>query len=168
MTFGYKTGWRLGEITGLTWSRVDLRQGIVRLEAGETKNRDARTVYADSELKEVLRNQFTNRHLGCPYVFHLEGRRIGRFDRAWKTACKAAKLEGRIFHDLRRTAVRNMIRAGVPKRAAMPAGGHKTRAIWGHHSMTTCDCLRLSRPARSMPCAVQGRDLGCIGRILRA
>ena len=40
VTFAYKTGWRVSEITGLTWNKVDLEQGIVRLEAGETKNED--------------------------------------------------------------------------------------------------------------------------------
>ena len=45
VTFAYKTGWRVSEISNLTWSNVDLSQGIVRLEAGETKNDEGRTVY---------------------------------------------------------------------------------------------------------------------------
>jgi integrase len=105
VTFGYKTGWRLGEITGLTWDRVDRKQGIIRLEAGETKNRDARTVYADSELRAVLHTQLKSqmKHRGCSYVFDLEGHKIKSFTRSWKTACNKVGLEGRIFHDLRRT-----------------------------------------------------------------
>ena len=51
VTFAYKTGWRASEITNLTWSNVDLSQGIVRFEAGETKNDEGRTVYLDEELK---------------------------------------------------------------------------------------------------------------------
>jgi integrase len=52
--FGYKVGWRVSEIAGLTWKQVDLNQGIVRLEVGETKNDEARTVYLDDELKEIF------------------------------------------------------------------------------------------------------------------
>ena len=57
VTFAYKTGWRVSEITNLTWSKVDLNQGLVRLETGETKNDDCRTIYLDEELKEVFIGQ---------------------------------------------------------------------------------------------------------------
>jgi len=144
VTFGYQTGWRLGEITGLTWDRVDMAQGIVRLEAGETKNDEARTVYLDVELKAALRNQVANRRIGCPYVFHREGKRIHRFDRAWTTALKAARLKGTIFHDLRRTAVRNMVRAGIPERVAMMISGHKTRSVFDRYNIVSADDLRLA------------------------
>ncbi len=45
MTFGYHSGWRISEILGLTWDKVDLREGIVRLDPGETKNEEGRTLY---------------------------------------------------------------------------------------------------------------------------
>lgn len=144
VTFGYKTGWRLGEIKGLTWERVDLGRGIIRLEAGETKNDEARTVYADDELKTVLSAQFVNRQLGCPYVFHRHGKKIHRFDKAWTTALQAAKLKGTIFHDLRRTAVRNMVRAGIPERVAMMISGHKTRSVFDRYNIVNDEDLRLA------------------------
>ena len=50
VTFAYKVGWRLSEIITLTWNQVDLENAIVRLEPGETKNDDARTIYLDSNL----------------------------------------------------------------------------------------------------------------------
>ena len=58
VTFAYKTGWRVSEISNLTWNQVDRDQGIVRLETGETKNDEGRTVYLDEELKEVFANQW--------------------------------------------------------------------------------------------------------------
>jgi integrase len=58
VTFAYKTGWRVSEIRGLTWNQVDRNQGIVRLEVGETKNDDARTVYLDEELKKIFEEQW--------------------------------------------------------------------------------------------------------------
>ena len=146
--FGYKTGWRTSEITGLTWEQVDLKRGVVRLEAGDTKNREARTIHVDAEILDVLKDQFRNRRLGCLYVFHNEGRRINRFDKAWKTACRKSGQEGRLFHDLRRTAVRNMVRAGVPERVAMQISGHKTRSVFERYNIVSGDDL--SKAASSL------------------
>ena len=149
VTFGYKVGWRISEISNLTWSRVDLKQGIVRLEAGETKNHEARTVYLDDELQEIFGQQRKLRKkLGTalPYVFpnHDGTDRVKRFDKAWRTACKKAKIGVRLFHDFRRTAVRNMVRAGVPERVAMMISGHKTRAVFDRYNIVSDADLRLA------------------------
>ena len=73
VTFAYKTGWRVSEIAGLTWAQVDMVNGIVRLEAGETKNDDARTVYLDKELQRVFKRSRSrlgkNRKKIMPWVF---------------------------------------------------------------------------------------------------
>jgi integrase len=57
ITFAYRVGWRISEITNFTWAQVDRENGIVRLEPGETKNEEGRTVYLDDELKEVFKQQ---------------------------------------------------------------------------------------------------------------
>ena len=90
VTFAYKTGWRLSEITGLTWSQVDLNRAVVRLEAGTTKNDEGRTIFLDMELVDVFKEQFRNRQLGCPYVFHRNGNLIKDFRVVWRRARREA------------------------------------------------------------------------------
>jgi len=70
-----------------------------------------------------------------PFVFHRNGKEIHNFDTAWKIACEKAGCPGRIFHDLRRTAVRNLERAGVPRSIAMKITGHRTEAIYRRYAI---------------------------------
>jgi len=149
VTFGYKTRWRVSEICALTWAQVDRKQGVVRLEAGETKNNEARTVYLDEELRQVFEFQWQRRKkLGTalPYVFlNKDGSdRVKRFDKAWKKACKEARIGVRLFHDFRRTAGRNMVRAGIPERVATMISGHKTRSVFDRYNIVSDPDLRLA------------------------
>ena len=149
VTFAYKTGWRVSEITGLTWNQVDRNQGIVRLETGDTKNDDARTVYLDDELRDVFRGQWEARKQSkvlTPYVFpNKDGDgQIKDFRGAWRTACKGAGIVKRIFHDFRRTAVRNMVRAGIPEGVAMKVSGHKTRSVFERYNIVNDHDLKLA------------------------
>ncbi len=147
VTFAYKTGWRESEISNLAWSQIDLDQGIVRLEAGETKNDEGRTVYLDEELRDVFTRQWEARKKGqklIPYVFpNKDGKgRIVDFRKAWDKACQDAGIGKRLFHDFRRTAVRNMVRAGIPERVAMMVSGHKTRSVFERYNIVSDTDLR--------------------------
>lgn len=142
ITFGYYTGWRKGEILSLCWQQVDLAHNEVRLEPGTTKNRDGRVIFLDGELREVLERQWERHASGCEYVFHRRGRPMGDFEKAWAKACERAGCPGMLFHDFRRTAARNLIRAGVPERVAMQITGHKTRAIFDRYHIVSEGDLR--------------------------
>ena len=161
-------GWRVSEITGLTWNQVDRNQGIVRLEVGETKNDAARTVYLDDELKGVFDHQWEIRKTSnklTPYVFPNMGTndKISRFTRSWKKACKDAGIGVKLFHDFRRTAVRNMVRSGVPERVAMMVSGHKTRSVFDRYNIVDEKDLRLAAKLHAAYLREQsGHNLGTI------
>lgn len=142
VTFAYHSGWRKSEILGLTWDKVDLKQGIARLDPGETKNNEARTLYMDENLLKEMKALHSQRRLGCPYVFHRRGERIDDFRWTWDRCCRQVGLKGRLFHDFRRTAVRNMVRAGVSEGVAMKISGHKTRSVFDRYNIVNDQDLK--------------------------
>jgi integrase len=148
ITFAYLTGWRIqSEILTLQWRQVDLKAGTVRLDPGATKNRDGRLFpYGDHlpELARILNEQRrvttaleSRRGVICPWVFHCNGRRILGFRKAWANACAAGGCPAMIPHDLRRTAVRNLERAGVSRSVAMQLTGHKTESVYRRYAIVS-------------------------------
>ena len=144
--FGYYSGWRVrSEVLTLTWAQVDLKAKIVRLELATTKNREGRVFPFTTfpQLDTLLniqhnRTRDLERELGSiiPWVFHRHGWRLTEYKRAWKTACEEAGHPGMLVHDLRRTAVRNLERAGVPRSVATKLTGHKTEAVFRRYAIT--------------------------------
>ena len=139
----YITGWRVkSEILTRQWAHVDFQSGWLRLEPGETKNAEGRQFPLTPALRAVLERQ-RERTLAVEkgtrtiiaWLFHRTGRPIKSFRRAWLTACRRVGLTGRIPHDFRRTAVRNLERAGVPRSTAMKMVGHKTESIYRRYAI---------------------------------
>lgn len=147
VTFAYLTGWRIRtEVLSLTWRQVDMNAGIIRLEPGSTKNEDGRVLpfAVLPELRSLLeeQRQYTTqleleRGVIVPWVFHRNGLPIIDFRKAWANACTAAGVAGRIPHDFRRTAVRNLERAGVPRSVAMKITGHKTESVYRRYAIVS-------------------------------
>ena len=107
-----------------------------------------------------------------PHVFQRNGKSIRSISGAWRTACKLAGLEGWIFHDLRRTAVRNMERAGVSRSVAMKLSGHKTMSVYSRYAIADAGALKAgveklarlhtAEPRKVVPIQEARRDLKVI------
>ncbi len=143
-TFAYMCGWRREEILSLEWKHIDLDAREITLPAELSKNAEGRVIRLADDLLELIQRQASERPEGCRFVFHRNGRRIRDFRESWLNALKAAGLEGKVFHDFRRTAVRNMVRSGIPERVAMQISGHKTRDVFARYNITSGDDLDLA------------------------
>ena len=162
--FAYATGWRTpSEILPLKLRQVDFVAGEVRLDPGTTKNDEGRVFPFTVELRRILEEQRrladrVRRERGMipRYVFfhvvEMKGGQLGKksgarittsgFDKAWRRAREEAGCPGRIPHDFRRTAVRNLEQAGVPRSVAMKLTGHKTEAVYRRYAIVSPGDLR--------------------------
>jgi integrase len=151
VTFAYITGWRVdSEVMALQWHQVDLKAGIVRLEPGMSEKRRGPPVRDDARAPGHARGaeghdrgpsaqDRQDRPRGCSTG---RGKPIKCFRRSWELACEAAGCPGRIPHDSRRTAVRNLERAGVSRSAGMRMVGHKTESIYRRYAITSESDIR--------------------------
>lgn len=162
------TGMRRGELLSLKWSQVDLAEGIISLSAEDTKTDEPRTVPIAAEPLAMLLMAKARREQQdpkCEAVFSRERRPnvdgpggplapLGDFRNDWMAACCAAKLgemvgpegkqryRGLIFHDLRRSGVRQLVRSGVDEHTAMAISGHKTRSVFQRYNIVSLDDLK--------------------------
>lgn len=132
--WAYHTGWRAGAIRSLRWE--DIHDHVLTVRAQYSKNRHAQDIPLVGPLAQVIERRSADRN--GAFVFHYpdnkprhgdRGHPIGSYKTAWKNALCKAGLSDRIFHDLRRTAVTELNRAGVPEVVAMRITGHATNAI---------------------------------------
>lgn len=168
LTVAYITGWRAqSELLPMEWRQVDFPARVVRLEPGTTKNDEGREFAFTRDLEEALRVQRAysdrvehDRAMVCRWVFHRKGKRIRTWRRRWLTALLTVGLAHReahedgtpnprgtiiahvVPHDFRRTAIRNLARAGVAEAVAMKMCGHETRSVFDRYNIVTGDDMR--------------------------
>jgi integrase len=139
--FAYLTGWRMhSEVMKLRWRQVDFDKGEVWLLDGETKSGQGRLFPMFPALRALLEEQAAGRR--GEYVFHRAGKPWQITHPVWDRACRDAKVEGRLMHDLRRTAARNLIKAGVDRQLAKTLLGHKTDSIFDRYRIIDDTDLR--------------------------
>jgi integrase len=124
--FGSLTGWRISEVLGLTWDRVDGKRGLLFLD--ETKTDDPRVRPIEPRMAELLARRTAARRLSCALVFHVDGLPItdDRFRRGFHQALAVAQLGHRTYHAFRNTAYDTAQLAGVDLFTAMDMIGHKS------------------------------------------
>ena len=157
--WAFWTGMRKGETAKLEWSAFDRETWTLTLPGRITKNRRPRRLVLTGPLRAIMERRLAVRRLDCRLIFWRPYRgaprpdlqpgqpvRVYEFRKAWKTACEKAGITpakaGRVFHDLRRTGVRNLRRAGVDRKVAMAISGHRTEAVFERYNIDTDDELR--------------------------
>ncbi len=148
--FAYLSAWRKGEIASLLWADVDRDGRLVQLRPEHSKNEEGRLLPLEGALWDLIERRWAAReHRNADgqvalsaFVFHRAGTPVGDFRKAWASACKAVGLTGRLFHDLRRSAIRNMVRAGVSEHVAQDLSGHKTRSVFDRYNISSVKDLR--------------------------
>jgi integrase len=135
LDFAYYSGWRRNEILELTWDEVDMKGGVIRLPPRRSKTRIGRILPISPPLQQVLKRRRRLQRVQNPRVFSRDGVPVRAWRTALRDACRKAKVPHRLLHDCRRTAARNLIRAGVPERIAMLLTGHKTRAVFDRYNI---------------------------------
>lgn len=135
---GYHVGNRKGEILKLEWSMVDFRANELHLPQRLTKNKKPRTLPLYGDLRHFLEMAKVERdlkHPHCKWVCAEDGKQIKCFKGEWAAATKSAGVPDLLFHDLRRTGVRNMVRAGISETVAMRISGHLTRSVFDRYDI---------------------------------
>lgn len=135
----YHLGMRTGELLKIKRSWVDFDEGLIYVNGRVTKNRHPKTAPIYGDMKpwlEMLLSRGEVESPNCIWLFSRKGKPVKDFKADWAQACEKAGVPGLLFHDLRRTAVRNMIRAGVPEKVAMQISGHKTASMLWRYNIT--------------------------------
>jgi integrase len=120
-------------------------QGFITLDSERTKSGYDRAVpILEGDMKDWLQWSHQNAD-GCERVFHRDGVPFKEFRRSWQKACDAAGVPTLKFHDLRRTAVRNMRRAGVPQVVRTRILGHRTDSMERRYNIVDVDDIRAAK-----------------------
>ncbi len=127
LALAYTFGFRKGELLSLRVSDVDLFGGTVRLRT--SKNGEPRQINLTAETRNLLAACIAGKS-GVEPVFTRGSKAVRYFGRSWDIIAATAGCPGLLFHDLRRSAVRNLVRSGVTEHVAMKITGHKTRSVF--------------------------------------
>ena len=133
LVIAYHTGARKGEICSIRTDYVDLEAKRIFRPGRTTKNGRPRylPIYGDMAAELEMAMAIADRK--CPFLIQRNAERVFDFEKAWATACEAAGVKEALFHDLRRTALTNMIEAGLSEKEAMEISGHRTRAVFDRY-----------------------------------
>ena len=139
---------RRGDLLELTWDRVDLKAGCIRLKDADTKTDAARSVPIGRELREVLKHlpvALASQGTRVPYVFTRNGRRLKSIKWGFTRVRQETGITNAVFHDFRHTATTNLRRAGADALTAMKMTGHKTMGVFKRYNTIDEQDLKAAR-----------------------
>jgi integrase len=137
LAVAYTFGFRKSELLKMRANQVDLSSQTIRVWRGTTKSGEPKLVKMTHDVLVLLTACLLGKGQEDHVFSRNGGTRIRDFRGRWDALCEAAGLTGLLFHDLRRSAVRNMIRRGIPERVAMEISGHKTRAVFDRYNVVS-------------------------------
>jgi integrase len=172
MASAYAFGFREAELVNMRVRQIDLGERTIRLRSLTTKNEEPRVVKMTEEVYQVMSMAVSGKG-PLDHVFTRGGKPVRDFRQTWINLTEAAKLPGLLLHDFRRSAVRNMIRRGVPQVVAMKISGHKTMSVFNRYNIVdeadladAAKRIERGRDAEVMPAtvrsAVEARKPGLI------
>ena len=132
---GCTYGWRHGSLLKMRVKQVDPHANVIRLEPGTTKNKKGLEVTMPRRVRELLLGCIKGKGPEDCLFTRANGKPVRDFRRSWQKACAEAGVPGLHFHDLRRTAARNMRRGHVSERVAMEVGGWKTTSVFHRYAI---------------------------------
>ena len=136
LALGYTYGFRRGELLTMRVGQVDLLARTIRLNPGETKNGKGRTVTLTESCYVLVLELVKGKQPDDFLITRRSGKPVRDFRSAWHALTDAAKMPANLlFHDLRRSAVRNMVRRGVTEKVAMKISGHVTRSVFDRYDI---------------------------------
>lgn len=153
IAIAYSFGFRKGELLNLKVRQADFFDRWLDLEAGTTKNDDARKVQMTAEVFELLRACASEKNPDDFLFTREDGTPVSDPREEWYVLCVASgfgqwipakRKNGKDFlayrglnlHDFRRSAIRNMTRRGIPQTVSMRISGHRTAEVWRHYNIT--------------------------------
>ena len=148
--FAYITACRKGEMQTMPWADVNLEAQMIEIRGENTKNKEPHRIPLVDELGRIIERRLQARVIQnadgstglAKFVFHRDGRPIGDFRKAWAVACEKAEKPGLLFHDLRRSGVRNFDRNGVSQPVGMMISGHKTASVYRRYRIVSENDIR--------------------------
>ncbi len=173
MAFEY--GWRKRELLDLHVRQANVTTGTIRLDVGGTKNDEGREVAMTPLIRELVRSAATGKNPDDYLLTRKHGKHVKDFRKAWQSLCIKAglgrmvcvscsqtvtgekcdcgcakrKYAGPILHDFRRSAARELRRAGVAESTIMDIGGWKTRSVFKRYAI---------KDSRDIKAAIEKRE----------
>jgi integrase len=135
MAIAYNFGFRKSELLGLRVDQIDLEGRTICLWTGETKSGQGRKGVMTPEVFDLVKPLVKGKQAQEFLFTWPNGDQVLDFRVSWRNMCKAAKVSV-LLHDFRRSAVRNMTRAGVSRDVAKKISGHQTDSIFSRYNIT--------------------------------